>query len=69
MSKKMLTLWLDERWYDALSRHLRDESVEDKLEAYLDALIDQLPDQVCRRISQEIWREAQELQSSPELEM
>ena len=69
MSKKMLTLCLDERWYDALCRHLRGASVEDKLEAYLDALIDQLPDQVCRRISQEIWLEAQELQSSPELEM
>ncbi len=69
MSKKMLTLCLDERWYDALCRHLRGESVEDKLEAYLDALIDQLPDQVCRRISQEIWREAQQAQNSPELEM
>lgn len=32
MSKKMLTLCLDERWYDALCRHLRGESVEDKLE-------------------------------------
>lgn len=57
MSKKELTLWLDERWYDALGRHLRGESVEDKLDAYLDALIDQLPDQVCRRISREIWQE------------
>ena len=66
MSKKKLTLWLDERWYDALSRHLRDESVEDKLEAYLDALIDQLPDQVCRRISQEIWREEQQARQEQE---
>ena len=66
MSKKKLTLWLDERWYDALSRHLRGASVEDKLEAYLDALIDQLPDQVCRRISQEIWREERQARQEQE---
>lgn len=66
MSKKKLTLWLDERWYDALSRHLRGESVEDKLEAYLDALIDQLPDQVCRRISQDIWQEERQARQEQE---
>ena len=66
MSKKMLTLCLDERWYDALSRHLRGESVEDKLEAYLDALIDQLPDQVCRRISQDIWQEERQARQEQE---
>ena len=66
MSKKKLTLWLDERWYDALNKHLRGDSVEDKLEAYLDALIDQLPDQVCRRISQDIWQEERQARQEQE---
>ncbi len=61
MSKRQITLWLDERWYDALSRQLksRDTTVEDVLDEFLDAMIDQLPERVCERVSREIWEEDQ----------
>ncbi|UQT48643.1 hypothetical protein M5E87_00260 [Flavonifractor plautii] len=60
-------MWLDERWYDALSRHLKDETVEDKLGDYLDQLINELvPEQEYSRISQELWQEDQ--QTRQELE-
>ena len=61
MNARDITVWLDERWYDALSNQLKkkDTTVEDALNAYLDALIDQLPEQVRDRISHEIWEEDQ----------
>ncbi len=57
MSSREITLWLDDRWYDALSRRLKDETVEDKLNDYLDTLVNQLPRQEYERISQEICQE------------
>lgn len=61
MNSRDITLWLDERWYDALSRQLKkkDTTVEDELNEYLDAMIDQLPEQVREKISREIWEEDQ----------
>ena len=61
MNARDITVWLDERWYDALSNQLKkkDTTVEDALDAYLDAMIDQLPEQVRDRISHEIWEEDQ----------
>lgn len=56
MKSREICVWLDERWYDALSRHLKDETVEDKLGDYLDQLINELvPEQEYSRISQELW--------------
>lgn len=60
MSSREITLWLDERWYQALSRQLGDETVEDKLNNYLNELIDQLPEQVREEISGEIQKEEQQ---------
>ena len=62
MNSRDITLWLDERWYDALSRQLKkkDTTVEDELNEYLDAMIDQLPEQVRKKISREIWEEDQQ---------
>lgn len=57
MDSRKICLWLDGRWYDALSRHLKDETVEDRLNDYLDQLIDQLPEQVREKISGDIWEE------------
>lgn len=59
MSAREVTVWLDERWYDALSRRLENETVEDKLGEHLDAMIDQLPKQVREKISREIREEQQ----------
>lgn len=61
MTSREICVWLDERWYDALSRHLKDETVEDKLGDYLDQLINELvPEQEYSRISQELWQEDQQ---------
>ena len=61
MNSRDITLWLDERWYDALSLQLKkkDTTVEDELNEYLDAMIDQLPEQMREKISREIWEEDQ----------
>lgn len=60
MRSREISLWVDERWYDALSLRLKDETVEDKLNDYLNRLINELvPDQEYNRISQEIWQEDQ----------
>ena len=60
MSSREIALWLDERWYQALSRQLGKETVEDKLNDYLNQLIDQLPERVRERISGEIRDEEQQ---------
>ena len=57
MRSREIVLWLDERWYGALSRQLKDETVEEKLNEYLDELINQLPEQEYNRISHELWEE------------
>lgn len=60
MNSKALEVWLDERWYEALSQQLENETVEEKLDNYLDELISQLPEHVREKISREIWEEEQQ---------
>ena len=68
MSSRDITLWLDERWYDALSRQLKekDTTVEDELNGYLDEMLNQLPAPVYERISREIWAEDQQRRAEAE---
>ena len=68
MNSRDITLWLDERWYNALSLQLKkkDTTVEDELNEYLDAMIDQLPEQVREKISREIWEEDQRQREAAE---
>ena len=66
MASREIVLWLDERWYDALERQLRGESLQDKLEDYLDELCNQLPSQEYERISAEIYRERMEREAQRE---
>lgn len=68
MNSRDITLWLDERWYNALSCQLKkkDTTVEDELNEYLDAMIDQLPEQVSKKISREIWEEDQRQRAEAE---
>lgn len=44
MSCREAAVWLDERWYGALSRQTKekDATAKDKLNTYLDARIDQI---------------------------
>ena len=60
MSSREIALWVDERWYQALSRQLKDETVEDKLNEYLDDLISLLPMDVYDKIIEEIKVEEQQ---------
>ena len=59
MSSREMTIWIDERWYDALSRHLKDETLEEHLEDVIDEMCNQLPEHEYKRISAEIWQEKQ----------
>lgn len=42
MSSRECALWLDERWYQALSRQLQDETVEDRLANLPKKLLEQV---------------------------
>ena len=59
MSSREMTIWIDERWYDALGRHLKDETLEEHLEDVIDEMCNQLPEHEYERISAEIWQEKQ----------
>ena len=61
MASREIVLWLDERWYDALERHIRGETLQDKLENYLDELCNNLlPDYEYEQIGKEIYEERKE---------
>ena len=57
MKSREINLWLDERWYAALSHLLDSQTVEDKLQDYLDQLLLQLPPDQYAKISAEIQEE------------
>lgn len=68
MPVRIITLRVDERWYQALTKQLRGAAtVEEVLEEKLDAMIDSLvPDAECREISHVIWRETHSPDLPPE---
>lgn len=57
MSRREVIVWLDERWYKALSRQLKDETLEEHLETVLDEMCNALPKHEYERISSEIFEE------------
>ena len=58
MSSREIVLWLDERWYDALERHLKDETLQERMESFLDELCNHLlPDYEYEQISKEVYEE------------
>lgn len=68
MADRQIELWINERWYDALSDYLKkkDTTVEEKLDEYVDALIDQLPEQVSEKVSREIWEDDRQQREAAE---
>ena len=62
MSSREISLWLDERWYAAINRQLKNETLEEHLESDIDKLCNRLPERVYDRISTEIWEEQQQAQ-------
>ena len=61
-SQREISLWLDERWYAAINRQLKDETLEEHLESVIDELCNRLPERVYDRISAESWEEQQQAQ-------
>ena len=66
MRSRDITLWLDERWYDALSKHLKGETLEEHLQNTIDEMCRQLPEQEYDRINAEIKQEQQDDQKARE---
>lgn len=66
MSSREICLWIDERWYNALSKRLKDESLEEHLENVLDEMCNQLPEREYKRISEAIWQEDQQSKQAQE---
>ncbi|MBE7003899.1 MAG: hypothetical protein E7425_06390 [Ruminococcaceae bacterium] len=61
MSSREIVLWLDERWYAALERHLKNETLPERLEDYIDELCNHLlPDYEYEQISKEVYEERME---------
>lgn len=69
MSSREIVLWLDERWYDALERHLKNETLQERLESFLDELCNHLlPDYEYEQISKEVYEERMEREAQREAE-
>lgn len=61
-----INIWIDDRWYDALSRHLKNETLEEHLENVIDEMCNGLPRQEYERISALIWQEEQQARQEQE---
>ena len=66
MSSRDITLWIDERWYEALTKHLNGETLKEHLEEVLDQMCNELPQQEYERISTLIWQEQQQAKQEQE---
>lgn len=60
MASREISLWIDEHWYEALNKHLKNETLEEHLENVLDELCNQLPEHEYERVSRIIWEEQEE---------
>lgn len=56
MSSREITVWLDERWCNALKQQ-HGKSINDIVEEFLDEAVNQLPEQTYEKISAEIYAE------------
>ena len=66
MKQREIVLWVDERWCNALEKHLLDGTVTEALEEHIDELVNQLPEKVYKQISEEIWQEDQQAKQEAE---
>ena len=53
-----IVLWIDQRWKNAIEKHLKDETLQEHLENVLDELCNRLPEREYERISRAIQWEA-----------
>ena len=66
MSSREISLWIDERWADALEEHLPGHDLQKKMEELLNGLTEQLPEQVREDIRQEIRAEDERMERERE---
>lgn len=66
MSSREVSFWINELWYDALSKHLKDETLEEHLENVVNEMCSQLPQHEYERVSQAIWQENQQRRQEQE---
>ncbi len=66
MSSREISLWIDERWADALEEHLPGHDLQKKMEELLNGLIEQLPEQVREDIRREIRAEDERMEQERE---
>ena len=53
-----IVLWIDQRWKNAIEKHLKDETLQEHLENVLDELCNRLPEREYEHISRAIQSEA-----------
>ena len=66
MSSREISLWIDERWADALEEHLPGHDLQKKMEELLNGLTEQLPEQVREDIRREIRAEDERMERERE---
>lgn len=66
MSSREISIWIDEHWYEALSKQLKDETVEEHLVSVLDEMCNLLPEGERERVSELIRQEQQRSREADE---
>lgn len=66
MSSREITLWIDDRWADALEKHLPGHDLQRKMEELLDGLVEQLPADVRESVGSEICAEDERMEQERE---
>ena len=66
MGSREISLWIDERWADALEKHLPGHDLQKKMEELLNGLTEQLPEQVREDIRREIRAEDERMEQERE---
>lgn len=68
MSSREIVIWLDDRWYNALSKYLNGETLEKHLENVVDEMCKHLPHSEYERISALIQQEEKRSREAAEAE-
>ena len=59
-----IVLWIDQRWKNAIEKHLKGETLQEHLENVLDELCNQLPKREYERIKAREYRARRKAQTA-----
>ena len=59
-----IVLWIDQRWKNAIEKHLKDETLQEHLENVLDELYNRLPEREYERIKAREYRARRKAQAA-----